>query len=164
MRCSPWAAVLGGLWADVDLLAWPVDLHHMFHRTVTHSVAFAVASAVVVGLLARRRRWAWCAGFLVGGLLHLAADACFDTNPANGIGVMLWWPWSQQMIGLVDMPRLMAFIESGPATGHGLEVSRLLVTLGAELPFVAIAGWSVLSRRRRQAGHRLDRKRQGVAT
>jgi membrane-bound metal-dependent hydrolase YbcI (DUF457 family) len=84
--------------ADLDLLARFVD-GRSHHHEITHSLGFAVAVGVAVGLWARWRRWpgaaraGWLAG--VAWALHGLVDfTSRDTNPP--FGPMLLWPFSDQ--------------------------------------------------------------------
>ena len=125
------ATLVGGLLPDIDicLVLWP---HlNQIHRVVTHNLLFVSVAAVLASFLVKRRR-AVCLGMLWGGLLHLLADACFDTNPSNGIGVALLWPISHQYfspINLLTPP-------DNPATWHQplAMVKQALVSLWWEIP------------------------------
>ena len=130
-RVSLAATLVGGLLPDIDicLVLWPH--FNQIHRVVTHNLLFVSVAAVIASLLVKRRR-AVCLGMLWGGLLHLLADACFDTNPSNGIGVALLWPISHQYfspINLLTPP-------DNPATWHQplAMVKQALVSLWWEIP------------------------------
>jgi len=94
------AFLLGGVLPDVDFLALPCECFNGLHRKVTHNLLFVVCGAVLAWCLPRRaRRDQLLCGvaLLLGGLVHVLVDACLDTNPSNGVGVALLWPWSGRM-------------------------------------------------------------------
>jgi membrane-bound metal-dependent hydrolase YbcI (DUF457 family) len=88
------AIVVGGLAPDLDLLLLPFAVFNAFHRTASHSLVFVALVAVTCMVFTRQRREAVLAGAALGGLLHLLVDSMMDTNPTNGIGVALFWPFS----------------------------------------------------------------------
>ncbi|MEM8610744.1 MAG: metal-dependent hydrolase [Cyanobacteria bacterium P01_H01_bin.105] len=96
------ATVIGGLLPDVDicLILWPQ--FNQIHRLVTHNLLFIATLALLASLVVRQRRAVVC-GLLWGGLLHLLVDACFDTNPSNGIGIALLWPFSTQYFSPINL-------------------------------------------------------------
>jgi membrane-bound metal-dependent hydrolase YbcI (DUF457 family) len=102
--------------ADLDLLARFVD-GRSHHHEITHSLGFAVAVGVAVGLWARWRHWpdAVRTGGLAGlaWSLHGLVDFMSrDTNPP--FGPMLLWPlsnqyWISPIIMFLDTARTLSW-------------------------------------------------------
>jgi hypothetical protein len=71
------------------------------HRAFSHSVFFVLATAVLVGAIAKLGRGRFTRLFLLAfalGNLHLLLDVlAVDTNPANGIGLPLLQPLSSRL-------------------------------------------------------------------
>lgn len=68
-----------------------------FHHGPSHSLAFALAVAVVAWLVASRDRWRWA---LVAGLSytsHLLLDA-LTADPSSPVGMQLFWPVSEAYV------------------------------------------------------------------
>lgn len=93
---------LSGLIPDLDVLASPFlsDVERLvFHRSVTHSIVFAIAMAPLLALLARKlhkdrdaslREWSLL--FFLGLFTHALLDAF--TN----YGTQLFWPFSRYAV------------------------------------------------------------------
>lgn len=149
---APWVAAIGALLPDVDfVLVWSRHFNE-WHRVVTHNLAFVLVVALL-GCVPLARRFGASptaiAGVLVlGGLSHLAIDAVLDANASNGIGVALFWPFSDRMVSPFNL--------ATPSTDrHGWNDPLAAVAAAAqglvgELVFVVAA--LVLLRRRRGHG------------
>ena len=115
-RLLPWvslpATLVGGLLPDIDicLVFWPH--FNQIHRVVTHNLLFIFVTAGLAGIGMGRPKVFM--GMLLGELLHVLLDACFDTNPSNGIGVALLWPFSDQPFS----PFNLLTPPATPATWH----------------------------------------------
>jgi membrane-bound metal-dependent hydrolase YbcI (DUF457 family) len=138
---APWVAAIGAAVPDVDfVLVWSRHFNE-WHRVVTHNLAFVIAVALL-GCVPLARRFgasrAAVAGVLaLGGLSHLAIDAVMDANASNGIGVALFWPFSDRMVS----PFNLATPSSDPR-GWDDPLAALAAaaqSLGVELLFVALA-------------------------
>ncbi|NEQ53917.1 MAG: metal-dependent hydrolase, partial [Leptolyngbya sp. SIO3F4] len=97
------ATLVGGLLPDIDICLVLWAQFNQIHRVVTHNLLFIILAAVLASLIAVHRRRSVFLGILLGGLLHLLLDACFDTNPSNGIGVALLWPLSSQYFSPINL-------------------------------------------------------------
>jgi len=98
---APWAVVLGSLLPDIDFaLVWAPRFNE-WHRVVTHNLLFVAVTSTLIGCLVARMRGHALAptvlALAVGGVLHLAVDACMDGNASNGIGVAILWPFDDRM-------------------------------------------------------------------
>lgn len=90
------AIIIGGWLPDLDFLLLPFSGFNQWHRTLTHNLLF-LGLAACLSLVSRHTRYSRVfLSLLLGGVLHLFFDSCLDTNPSNGIGVALFWPFSAQ--------------------------------------------------------------------
>lgn len=97
-----WAAVLGGVGPDIDLLwFYLIDnrtLHH--HHYWVHIPAFWAGIAVIGLPLLRILLPGWirpALAFLAAIFVHL----CLDTIAGD---IKWFWPWSNRFVHLVDIP------------------------------------------------------------
>lgn len=97
-RVRPSWAILGAcalaVAPDLDLVTDHLGApegHFLAHRGMTHSLLFAVALALIVGLALRRRYPAARAGLFA--FLALASHGLLDTLSRVGDGPRLLWPW-----------------------------------------------------------------------
>lgn len=79
-----------------------------FHHGPSHSLALALAVAVVAWLVASRDRWRWA---LVAGLAyasHLVLDAV-TIDPSSPVGLQLFWPVSEAYVAspFRPLPRVL---------------------------------------------------------
>ncbi len=74
---------LGGILPDIDYLFQAI-LNIPFHRTLTHSLLFALLSFIFAKLFLKQRYYL----FPVGILVHLFLDLF------SGPGIMLFWPYN----------------------------------------------------------------------
>jgi membrane-bound metal-dependent hydrolase YbcI (DUF457 family) len=88
------AVIIGGILPDIDFLFFQFPWFNQFHRVVTHNLLF-IGLVTFIGAFIRlsgqKRRVAL--SLLLGGALHLFVDSCLDSNPSNGIGIALLWPF-----------------------------------------------------------------------
>jgi membrane-bound metal-dependent hydrolase YbcI (DUF457 family) len=130
------ALIIGGVLPDIDVVSYIFGSYEQIHRTFTHSLFFVLLAALLSMLLFTKDKKIAFLSILMGGVLHLLFDFIIDTNPANGVGVMLFWPFSDQYISPFNLAT-----ETGATTGKGwhdlLEQSRLILVNGwLEIPFV----------------------------
>ena len=86
---------------DIDYFGWPVA-----HRSITHSLAFAVVGAVVATLIFfRDPQWAQQRARITLVLgLALLSHACLDALTTYSFGVEFFAPFSQQRFRFVWTP------------------------------------------------------------
>lgn len=140
---SPVAVVVGGVLPDADWLLFWAPSFNAWHRVATHNLTFVVVASALVALIAQRwtgNRWLpTFAAVGLGALAHVVVDACMDTNPSNGVGVALGWPFSDAMWSPFNV---MAF-EDNPSgwAAPGRAAVGVLRGVVWELPFVGAATW-----------------------
>jgi len=89
------ALILGGILPDMDFLFFLFDWFNRVHRVISHNLLFIASAALIGSLLSWKGNKKIVAfSLFAGGLLHLAIDSCLDNNPSNGIGIALYWPFS----------------------------------------------------------------------
>lgn len=80
---------------DADVIGFQFDIHYADewgHRGASHSLMFAVAVGVAVGLLARLfKRPALRTA--IAAILVIASHALLDTLTNGGLGIALFWPF-----------------------------------------------------------------------
>ncbi len=88
------AIMIGGILPDIDFLFFLLPWFNQFHRVVTHNVLF-IGLVALLGAFIRSsgQRRKVVLSVLLGGALHLFVDSCLDSNPSNGIGIALFWPF-----------------------------------------------------------------------
>ena len=137
-RVSMAAVIIGGLLPDGDYCMVFFPWFSQIHRVVTHNLLFVMLVAVVGSLFVsagRRNAVLW--GLLLGGLLHIFVDACMDTNPSNGIGVALWWPFLRSHFSPVNVVEpIQAYLGWGGSLPF---VRGTLVNILVEIPFYVLA-------------------------
>jgi inner membrane protein len=81
--------------ADVAMFALGVDYAHAFgHRGASHSLAFALACGCLAACFARVLRARRVAALLFVAL-SAASHPLLDMLTDGGLGVALFWPWSE---------------------------------------------------------------------
>ncbi len=142
-RLPPTALVIGGVLPDADWLLFWAPSFNAWHRVATHNLTFVLVASALAALALRR--WmglGWTRAFAavaIGALAHVVVDACMDTNPSNGIGVALGWPFTDAMWSPFNVMRF----EDNPAgwAAPGRAAAGVVRGLPWELPVVAVAAW-----------------------
>lgn len=103
-RFCLWAILLGGLLPDIDFLLLPVVNFNQIHRQLTHNLLFVALTSLAIAWWGKpSHRWIRMGSLLVGGILHLLVDACLDTNPSNGIGVAIAYPFYKGFFSPINL-------------------------------------------------------------
>ena len=92
------AGVAASMLPDLDVLAFPLGVHYgsaFGHRGVTHSLAFAVAAALVAGGCHRALRTGFSRAFLFI-LASTASHGILDAFTNGGLGIAFLWPFSSE--------------------------------------------------------------------
>lgn len=145
-RLPPWALVMGGVLPDADYVFAGFDFFVSIHRVVTHNLAFAfLAAGLAWGIAREEKGWAALAA-LAGVLLHCLADSVMDTNSANGIGVVIFWPFSDWMFSPFNLAPEVRYATQLPGLGTMIERSAWAVKW--EAPFWLLAAVIWLRRRK----------------
>lgn len=148
-KISLWAIIVGGLLPDVDYIFVLAPWSNLTHRAATHNLLFVGLAATAGYLLsAKHRKRTIFISLLIGGLLHLFADACIDTVPSNGIGVAIVWPFDSDYyfspFNLVKpVEHLAGWSERGPS------LRTLRSEISWEIPLYLISVVLLLKRRHR---------------
>ena len=137
----PWALglVALSLLPDADVVAFAVGIpyeHPFGHRGASHSLVFAVLVGVVAALFVPRR------GRLRTGIvvaLVVASHPVLDAMTDGGLGVALFWPFSEARIFLPWRPLPVAPIGAGMLSARGLHVLAVEALVFA--PLVVAAVW-----------------------
>ena len=90
------AGVAASLLPDLDVLAFPLGVHYgsaFGHRGFTHSLAFALAAALVGGYCHRALRTRFSRAFLFI-LASAASHGILDAFTNGGLGIAFLWPFS----------------------------------------------------------------------
>ncbi|GAA5165901.1 metal-dependent hydrolase [Viridibacterium curvum] len=127
------AGVFASICPDFDVVAFKLGIAYtdaLGHRGATHSIVFAVMLAVFAALAARplQARRAVAAAFV---FLSAVSHTLLDMFTDGGLGVALFWPWSDE--------RLFAawrFIEVSPIGVQRIFSARGLTVLLSELQWV----------------------------
>lgn len=143
------AGLLASILPDLDVLAFRLHIPYadaFGHRGFSHSLLFALLLALLAAasasLLRSSRPQAFC---FVG--LAAVSHTLLDMITNGGLGVALWWPWSD---GRIFAP--WRVVEVAPLSLQRLLGPRGLVVLQSELRWVwlpaLLAGLSLLLLRR----------------
>lgn len=147
-KLSTPAIVIGGLLPDVDFALLALPQFNQLHRVITHSLLFVCLAAGIGFLVSPKgRKSAVAAGLLIGGALHLLVDSCLDTNPSNGIGVALWWPFHDAFFSPFNLYSLTAI----PTADWGDPIRRIQsawLEMLLEMPLYAGAAIAWIRHRR----------------
>jgi inner membrane protein len=90
------AGVAASILPDLDVLAFPLGVHYgsaFGHRGFTHSLAFALAAALVGGCCHRALRTRFSRAFLFI-LASAASHGILDAFTNGGLGIAFLWPFS----------------------------------------------------------------------
>jgi inner membrane protein len=92
------AGVAASILPDLDVVAFSFDIpyeHEFGHRGFSHSFFFAALTAL---LGACAHRWLHCSFGVAFGFLFLAiaSHGVLDTFTNGGLGIALFWPWSDE--------------------------------------------------------------------
>jgi inner membrane protein len=92
------AGVAASILPDLDVLAFPLGAHYgsaFGHRGVTHSLAFALAAALVGGCCHRALRTGFARAFLFI-MASTASHGILDAFTNGGLGIAFLWPFSSE--------------------------------------------------------------------
>ena len=99
------AVILGGLLPDIDFILLPFACFNQVHRVVTHNLLFVSLAAFLLAAIwkGEEGKLSLFWGALLGGVLHLFVDSCLDGNASNGIGIVLFWPFSGEFFSPLNL-------------------------------------------------------------
>ena len=126
---------------DADVVAFALDVPYSLplgHRGATHSIVFALSGGLVAGAIAGLRggrigRWAAVI------TLTILSHPLLDMLTTGGLGVALWWPWSEDRVFFPARVIPVAPIGLGMLSARGLYV--MLWELVPSIPLCVWALW-----------------------
>ena len=126
---------------DADVWGFPLGVAYedpWGHRGATHSLVFAAAIAVVVGLVARAAKLSAVRTALIA-LVVVGSHGLLDALTDGGLGCALLWPFSNERFFAPWTPLPVAPIGRGFLSMAGLRIAA--VEIGVFLPFLIYAFW-----------------------
>ena len=141
------ALAAAGLWSalsllpDVDVIGFRLGIKYADpwgHRGATHSLAFALAVAAVVWMVARAARLPAGRTALIAAAV-VASHPLLDTMTDGGLGCALLWPFSNERFFAPWRPIPVAPIGPAFLSARGLRIAVTEVVLMA--PFLIYALW-----------------------
>ncbi len=139
------ALLIGAILPDLDFIFIFFEWFNQAHRVVTHNLSF-ICLASLAGFIASpgNRKKGVSLGLLAGGLSHLLIDSVMDNSPSNGIGLALFWPFSNEFFS----PFNILEVQNKFGWDEPLKMLRsLLPTMLYELPFYLAALFLFLKRK-----------------
>ena len=93
------AALAGSVIMDADIILLPFGIYNGLHRVITHNLFFLVLTTGLVFLIWRKslNRNQIIFGLITGMVSHMLLDCVLDDNPTNGLGIAIFWPFSDFM-------------------------------------------------------------------
>ena len=128
------AVLAGGIIPDCDFLLFPFPWFNQIHRVITHNLLFICLVGIIGTVFCKHnQRSTILISLLIGGIFHLIADSCIDSNPSNGIGVALFYPFSEALFS----PFNLAETINSPLgwSDPGVMFMAMIKTLWLEMPF-----------------------------
>jgi membrane-bound metal-dependent hydrolase YbcI (DUF457 family) len=142
------AVLIGGILPDIDFLLFLFPFFDAIHRVVTHNLFFVmlVSSTAYMLYFRHRLRNDIVLGLLIGIMLHLFCDSIMDDNMDNGIGVAIFWPFSDWFFSPFNIVTPASGIGWNRPVAQSLTILQNIVW---EVPFWIIAGGLGIVKRRR---------------
>ncbi|MGV3623538.1 MAG: metal-dependent hydrolase [Archangium sp.] len=131
---------------DLDVIAFKFGIPYAApfgHRGATHSIAFALFAGLVA--FALTKEWKAMLTLFLVVLSHPVLDSLTD----GGLGVALWWPFSNERIFAPWTPIPVAPIGKGMLSARGAYV--MFVEAAVSLPLIVLAHVFAPKRRRLDA-------------
>ena len=146
-RLSLAALLLGGLLPDIDYLFVFAPWFNVIHRAVTHNLLFVFLTAAIGFFITPKdRRISIFIGLALGGVFHLFADSIIDSNPSNGIGVAIFWPFhSGYYFSPLNLVNLYSSIDLRQE--HNISIRGVLLSIPWETPLYVGAALLLWKRR-----------------
>lgn len=126
---------------DADVIGFRFGIRYAAdwgHRGATHSFAFALGVALLVGLAAPWLKRSFAQTFTFAALV-VASHPVLDTLTDGGLGCALWWPFDTQRHFAPWHPIPVAPIGRRFFSGAGLSVA--IVELALFCPAILFALW-----------------------
>ena len=140
------AGVAAAVLPDADVLAFALHIPYadaFGHRGASHSLLFAALLAVLATLFAQSLR----AGRMQAAAFVFAcalSHPLLDALTSGGLGVALWWPWSEQRLFAPWRPIRVSPFANGFFSARGVQ-TVLSELRWVWLPLaVAVVGWKMM--------------------
>lgn len=127
------AGIVASVLPDLDVAAFRLGIAYaapLGHRGVSHSLAFAALLAVIAALLSRSLRSTRLTAAVFAGACA-ASHGVLDMFTNGGLGVALWWPFSQERVFAA-----WRVIEVSPLSLQRILGARGLAVMQSELLWV----------------------------
>lgn len=144
------AGVVASIAPDFDVVAFRFGIayaHEFGHRGASHSIACAVALGLLALLFAPQLRAGRVAAFAFVGISTLS-HGLLDTFTNGGLGVALYWPWSELRLFARWQPIEVSPIGWRFVSARGIAVLRSEL-LWIWLPALSVGSLLVMLRRMR---------------
>lgn len=95
--------IIGGVLPDIDFVFVFASFFNQIHRLWTHNLAFGLVACLVLSLFKIQNKPIKILSLAIGILLHLLIDSMLDSNPSNGIGVAIFYPFSNYYFSPINL-------------------------------------------------------------
>ena len=148
------AVLIGAVLPDLDFIFIFFEWFNQVHRVITHNILFICLVSIAGLLLAPTgRKGAVGMGLFIGGIMHLFVDSVMDNNPSNGVGIALFWPFSNEFFS----PFNVLEVQHKFGWDEPFKMLRSLVpTMLYELPFYLAALFLFFREKMKRAPITLD--------
>ncbi len=143
--CMP-ALIVGGVLPDIDFIFILAGFFNQVHRVITHNLTFIfLASLIAMFIVGKEKSATVGMSMVISGALHLFIDSVMDNNPSNGIGVSLFWPFSDVFFSPFNIltPATNPYGWNDPLQ----MLKSILPNLLYEIPFYLYATFCILRQR-----------------
>ncbi len=143
------AGIAAAMLPDADVLAFALHIPYadaFGHRGASHSVLFAAALGLLATALAPRLRASrvQAAAFV---FLCALSHPLLDALTSGGLGVALWWPWSEQRLFAPWRPIRVSPFANTFFSARGMQ-TVLSELRWVWLPlFCGVLGWKLIQHR-----------------
>jgi len=125
---------------DVDVIAFSLGVPYeapFGHRGAVHSLTFAACVGVLVGIVAALRRKPWL-GYASWAGIVVASHGFLDAMTDGGLGIALFWPFTNHRYFLPWTPIPVAPIGRSMFSGYGLSIALTELWMFSPLLFYAL--------------------------
>jgi membrane-bound metal-dependent hydrolase YbcI (DUF457 family) len=132
---------LGSILPDIDFILIGFRWFNEVHRKWTHNLLFAIVISIGLCIFQKKNNKYLVAFSLLSGiLLHIFIDSIMDNNPSNGIGVALFWPFSQVFFSPFNLfaEKSLSFTWQTPSI---FIYNAIFLVMLVEVPFWFLAGY-----------------------
>jgi len=95
--------IIGGVLPDIDFVFVFANYFNQIHRLWTHNLLFGLVACLILSLFKIENKLNKILSLGIGILLHLLIDSILDSNPSNGIGVAIFFPFSNYYFSPINL-------------------------------------------------------------